>query len=335
MKIGVLGAGAFGTALAKLLESKGHEVKLWAFLEEEARQINETRQSLTLPGVFLGPRVHVSSDLENVVSGLPILVGVTPIKGIRPVLKKALPHLHPKVILVNGSKGLEMESFQTVSQMYQEVLPEDIAHRAVFMSGPTFAKELAAGLPAALVAASQDPESLRVVRKELSTPNFRIFSSKDPMGVCLAGALKNVYAIATGVCDSLGYGLNARAATISRALAEMSHLGKEMGADPMTFLGLAGIGDLVLTCTGDLSRNRRFGLALGKGEKMEEIIKKLNGIAEGVYTAKAINQLSHKLHIKLPIAHLVYRALYEGLDVKKAVHILLSLETSEEFTSSQ
>lgn len=330
MKVTVLGAGAFGTAFCKILEQNSHQVTVWAWTEEEARGLRETRQNPNMPGVILGPGVKVSSDLAEALSGASLVIGVTPFNAIRGVLSQAKGFFADDVILVNGSKGLEMESFRTAEEIYREVLPAAVAERAVFVSGPTFAKELAAGLPAALVGASQRPESVDWVREAIATPTFRIFSSKDTVGVCLAGALKNVYAIAAGASDSLGYGLNARAALISRASAEMTQLGVKLGADPLTFMGLAGIGDLVLTCTGDLSRNRRLGLALGLGKTLEQAFAELHGIAEGYYTARAIHRMSRKLKIKLPIAHLIYRFLYEGLELQKAVDILLSLHTDHE-----
>jgi glycerol-3-phosphate dehydrogenase (NAD(P)+) len=182
-----------------------------------------------------------------------------------------------------------------------------------------------------MVAASHFPQSARSIQREFSSRYFHIFTSEDVVGVCLAGALKNVYAIGTGIADSLGYGDSARAATISRALAEMSQLGIRMGANPMTFLGLAGIGDLVLTCIGDQSRNRRTGLALGQGKKLEEVLQELGGVAEGVTTAKAVEALMQTKHISMPIAHLIYRILYEDLEVKKAIRILMSLPSFGEF----
>ncbi len=330
MKVAVLGAGAFGAAFCKILESHDHEVGLWSFSEQEAQAIQSTRQSPNMPGVLLGPRVRVTTDMKNALADASVVIGGTPLNAIRAVMAQAKDCLAKDAVLVNGSKGLEMKTFDTAEQIYRQVLPEAVAQRAVFLSGPTFAKELAAGLPAAAVGASKNPESVAKVKEALASPVFRIFYSADTVGVCLAGALKNVYAIAAGVSDSLGYGLNARAALISRASAEMSHLGVKLGADPMTFMGLAGLGDLVLTCTGDLSRNRRLGLALGKGEKPEKIFSELHGIAEGYYTAQAIDLLSHRLHIRLPIAHLVYRFLFEGLALEKAVKILLSLHTDQE-----
>lgn len=330
MKIAVLGAGAFGTAFCKILERRGHRACLWSWTEKEAQALRDNRQNPNMPGVHLSPDLQITSNLSEALSEASLAIGVTPFNAIRGVLTQALPFLERDAILVNGSKGLEMESFRSADQIYREVLPAEFSDRAVFMSGPTFAKELAAGLPAALVAASRETESVERVREALATPYFRIFTSRDTVGVCLSGALKNVYAIAAGVSDALGYGLNARAAIISRASAEMTQLGLKLGADRMTFLGLAGIGDLVLTCTGDLSRNRRLGLALGAGKGLEESFAELHGIAEGYYTAAAIHRMSRQLHLKLPIAHLVYRFLYEGLDLQKAVDILLSLHTDHE-----
>lgn len=330
-KIAVLGAGAFGAAFTKILAKKGHQLHLWAYQKEEVEHLKKTGEAMFLPGVPLGPKILFTDDLEEAVSGTEIVIGITPLTAIRRIFTQILPYLGPDVLVVNCSKGMETETCATVHQIYEEILPPSLSARAVYLSGPTFATELAHGLPAAIVAASHFSLSARFIQNEFSSNFFRVFTSEDVVGVCLAGALKNIYAIATGISDSLGYGNNARAAIIARALAEMSHLGTTMGANPMTFLGLAGIGDLVLTCIGDLSRNRRTGLALGRGKKLEQVLKELGGVAEGVYTAKAVDRLMEEKRIRMPIAHLIYRVLYEDLEPRQAVRILMSLPPTGEF----
>lgn len=332
MKVAILGSGAFGGAISKLLERRNHDIHLWSYREDEAREIRETRRIPNLPALQVGPGVHVTHDLEEAVAGAPIVFQATPVQGIRAVLRQAVLHLDANAIVINGSKGIEVETLSTVEDVFREVLPAATFRRAVYFSGPTFAAEIARDLPAALLGASRDHDSLKKVKSAFTTERFHIFDTTDTTGVCLAGALKNVYAIAAGASDTLGLGTNARAALVSRSLAELSHLGVKMGADPITFLGLAGLGDLVLTCTGDLSRNRRLGMALGEGSTAEEAFEKLHGVAEGYFTAKAMHSLASKCSTHLPIAALVYQVLYEGLDIEEAVHILLSLDTFHEFS---
>lgn len=332
MKVAILGSGAFGGAVSTLLERRAHQVYLWSHREDAAREIRETRRIPNLPSLRIPSAVQVTHDMEEAVTGAPLVFQATPVQGIRAVLRQAVPHLDAKAIVINGSKGIEVDTLSTVEDLFREVLPPTLFRRAVYFSGPTFAAELAKGLPAALVGASADRDALKKAKAAFTTDRFHVFDTTDTTGVCLAGALKNVYAIAAGASDTLGLGTNARAALVSRSLAELSHLGVKMGADPITFLGLAGLGDLVLTCTGDLSRNRRLGMALGEGRKAEEAFEALHGVAEGYFTAKAMHALAREHHTHLPIARLVYQVLYEELDIEEAVRILLSLDTFHEFS---
>jgi len=331
MNIGVVGAGSYGTALAKLLADKGHAVSMWCRSPELAAAIGDTRENAAyLPGFKLPETVQVTADLAAAVSGKGIVLGVTPSHAARDVLGRAAEHLHPSTIVVNASKGLEQGTMDRVDQIYTEIFPAPIAARACFLSGPTFAKELAMRCPSAIVIASRDHGAADAVQHEFSTDRFRVYTSEDVIGVQVGGALKNVVAIAAGMSDGLSYGLNARAALITRGLAEISRIGVKLGADPLTFAGLSGMGDLVLTCSGELSRNRQVGLALGRGEKLDDIIGRMNMVAEGVKTAKVAYEVSKKIGVSAPISALMHGVLYEGLPANEAVQQLMGRALKKE-----
>ncbi len=324
MQIAVLGAGAFGSSLSLLLAGRGHTVTLWCYGADEARAIEETGESLFLPGHKLGDAVAPTNDIAEAVRGKPVVLLVSPSHSIRDVMTAAAPHLEPDVLVVSASKGIEVETLMTIDQIVADVVPEEISARSAYLSGPTFSKELARGLPGAIVVASHSEESARLVQSEFSTDRLRVYTTDDVIGVELCGALKNVCAIGAGVSDGLGYGLNARAAFITRGLTEIIRIGRVMGAHPMTFAGLAGMGDLVLTCTGDLSRNRRLGLALGKGMGVEEALASLGGVAEGMKTTKAAWSLARKHDVSMPITDVLHGMLYEGKSAKNALGELMS-----------
>ncbi len=330
MEIAVLGAGAFGTALAKLLSDHGHSITLWCRNADAAREIEDLRESRQLPGCRLGERVTATHELAVAVGGKPIVIGVVPSHAIRDVLGRAAAHFADGVILVNASKGIELGTLATIDQIYREELPADVAQRAAFLSGPTFAKELARGLPAAIVVAAHRPSSAHFVQEALGSDTFRIYTTEDVIGVELAGALKNVVAIGAGIADGLGYGHNTRAALITRGLNEIARVGTRLGAHPLTFAGLAGMGDLVLTCTGDLSRNRQVGLELGKGRGIDDILAGMSSVAEGVRTTKAARDLARKLNVETPIVDAIYGCLYEGKTAQEAVVELLRREVRHE-----
>jgi len=323
MEIAVLGAGAFGSSLSLLLAARGHTIDLWCYAPNEAAAIAETGESLFLPGHKLGEAVKPTNDIAEAVAGKPCVLIVSPSHSIRSVLTAALPHLGPDVLLVNASKGIEIESLSTIDQIVADVVPEAMSARSAYLSGPTFSKELARGMPGAIVVASHSEESARIVQREFSTDRLRVYTTEDVTGVELCGALKNVCAIGAGITDGFGYGLNARAAFITRGLNEIIRMGRVMGAHPMTFAGLAGMGDLVLTCTGDLSRNRRLGLALGKGMGVEEALASLGGVAEGMKTAKAAWALAQKHEVSMPITDVIHGILYEGKSAKDALSELM------------
>lgn len=324
LPVAVIGAGSYGTCLAILLAGAGHQTTLWARSEDTARTLREERENkLYLPGFRFPDGLEVTSDLEAAVRGKAIVVGVTPSHGIRDVLGRAAIWLDPDVVVVNASKGLEDGSLATIEQVYQQIFPARIAARATYLSGPTFAAEIAGGMPSAIVLAGHDPETTRFVQQQISTDRFRTYSTDDVTGVLVGGAIKNVVAIAAGVSDGLGFGSNARAALITRGLAEIARIGAVMGAQPATFSGLSGMGDLVLTCSSDTSRNRKVGLALGQGRTMEAILADMRMVAEGVKTTKVAWQLAAKLGVPAPITDVMHAIIHEGAPAKDAMQRLM------------
>jgi glycerol-3-phosphate dehydrogenase (NAD(P)+) len=323
-RIAVVGAGSFGTSLALVFGSAGHAISLWCHEPDLARRMEASRENAVyLPGFPLPASVQVTNDLAAAVAGCELVLGVTPSQVIRQVLGSAAAHLLPEAVVINCSKGLEEGTLDRIDQIYEDILPAPAYRRSAYLSGPTFARELAAGLPAALVVASRDPASAAHVQKTLSAERFRLYTSEDVIGVLLGGALKNVVAIAAGVADGLGFGSNARAALITRGLAEITRIGVHLGADPLTFSGLSGMGDLVLTCSGDLSRNRQVGLALGKGKKLPEIISEMRMVAEGVKTAQVGFQLAQRHGVQAPIIEFMYQVLYQDLPARNALTQLM------------
>ena len=323
--VAVIGAGSYGTCLAILAASAGHRVDFWCRGAAAAAELEATRvNKLYLPGFTLPAGVTVTADLEAAVRGKQIVVGVTPSHAIRDVLGRAAAWLDPDVVVVNASKGLEDGTLQTIDQVYADIFPARIAGRATFLSGPTFAAEIAGGMPSAIVLAGRDPETTQMVQRALSTDRFRTYSTDDVVGVLVGGAIKNVVAIAAGVSDGLGFGSNARAALITRGLAEITRIGVAMGADPVTFAGLSGMGDLVLTCSSDTSRNRKVGLALGRGQTMAEILADMRMVAEGVKTTKVAWDLARKLGVPAPITEVMHAIVHEGAPAKETMQRLMA-----------
>jgi glycerol-3-phosphate dehydrogenase (NAD(P)+) len=322
--IGVIGAGSYGTCLAMLFGRAGHRVSLWARNPETVAAMQASRVCSYLPGHRLPETITVTNDLEAAVRGKQFVVGVTPSHGAREVLGRAAQWMDPEVVVINASKGLEDGRLHTLDRVYEEIFPERIAMRATYLSGPTFAGEIAAGLPAAIVLAGRDHKTTALAQATLKTLHFRIYRTDDVTGVLVGGALKNVIAIGAGVSDGMGFGSNTRVALMTRGLAEITRIGVAMGANPLTFAGLSGMGDLVLTCSGDASRNRRVGLALGKGKKMADVLAEIGQVAEGVNTAKVAKQLADKLGVEAPIMHVMHAALHEGMPMKDVVEALLS-----------
>ena len=327
-KIGVIGAGAWGTALAMLLADKGHDVTLWMYekdLAEETRQTRENR--VYLPGLRLPASINVTSSLETAVKDKPVILSVVPSHTVRAVTKQLVPFLRKDAIIVSASKGIEIETLMPLSEIFRDVLPKEFHDRLSFLSGPSFAKEVAVKMPTAVALAAYDQAIGRQVQEIFSNSYFRVYTNPDVIGVELAGSLKNVVAIAAGVLEGMGYGYNTMAALLTRGLAEMARLGIAMGGNQQTF---SGMGDLVLTCTGGLSRNRTLGARLGKGEKLNDIMSGAKTVAEGVKTAKAARNLAIKYDVSMPVVEEVYQLLYEGKDPKTAVKDLMARELKGE-----
>lgn len=315
--VAVIGAGNWGTALADLLARNGHSVRLWAFEPDVVAAINARHENpLYLSGVPLSPGLTATADAPAAVRDADLVVIAVPSHVFRAVVTGLAPSVRPEALLLIATKGLEPGSLALLSAVTAEILP---GHRIVVLSGPSFAEEVYRRQPTAVVAASVDGRAARQAQDAFSNREFRVYVHHDVVGVQLGGALKNVIAIAAGMLEGLGLGHNARAALITRGLAEISRLGHAMGADPLTFAGLAGLGDLVLTTTGSLSRNRALGLAVAEGKTLDEWRAGHRTVAEGAETARVAVALAARHQVDLPICTQVHRILYEGQDVKKAV----------------
>ena len=328
----VLGAGAWGTALAKLLSDKGDAVVLYARRPELASQVARTRMNdRYLPGVRLPDRLEVTSDLERAVTGADLVLLVVPSHAVRGVMVAIAPFLPVPAPIVSATKGIENDSLMLMREVIVDVLGSTAGDRVAALSGPSFAREVAVGLPAAIVVASSSPEVAYEVQQRFAGERLRVYTSDDPVGVEVGGALKNVIAIAAGASEGLGYGHNARAALVTRGLAEMVRLSMAKGGNALTLAGLAGLGDLVLTCTGELSRNRTVGLELGRGRALSDALEGLGHVAEGVRTAKSAYDLGRRFGVDMPITTEVYQVLYEGKSPKQAVSDLLARANRPEF----
>ncbi len=327
-RIAVIGAGAWGTALADLFSEIGHEVTLWVFEADLCvRMASQRENDVYLPGIALHENLRFTSDLAEAASaGQDILVSVMPSHVVRGVWAKLAPSIHEETIIASATKGVEENTLRLPSQIISECIGEAGGEQRVLacLSGPTFARELAERRPTAITAASEDSEVAHAIQEALSAPHFRIYTGVDPIGAQLGGALKNVIALAAGIADGMELGLNARAALIVRGLAEIGRLGVAMGGRAETFAGLAGMGDLVLTCTGDLSRNRTVGVRLGRGEPLRKILESMTAVAEGVSTAPAAVGLADKFRVEMPICREVHAILYEGHNPEDAVRALMS-----------
>ncbi len=333
-KIAVVGAGAWGTALADHLARGGRRVSLWALEPEVARAINERRENpLYLAGHSLTEGICATSDLTEALGDSETVVLVCPSQKVREVAGRARGFLGPGILIVCASKGIENDTRMTMSEVLAEVLDRPGKENLVCLSGPSFAEEVARRMPTVVVAASPHPQAARRVQTVFASEVFRVYGSDDIVGVELGGAIKNVIAMAAGTTDGLGFGTNTRAALITRGLAEMARLGVAKGANPLTFAGLAGMGDLVLTCTGELSRNRRVGLRIGRGESIERILSETRTVAEGIRTAKSTYNLARRLGVEMPIIEEIYRVLYEGKEPRQAVRDLMTRDLKHELHS--
>jgi glycerol-3-phosphate dehydrogenase (NAD(P)+) len=323
--VAILGAGAWGTALARVLAEHGEASRLWTWQPEHAAAMQRERENRQfLPGFSLHPAIEPNADMQHTLSGANAVLLVVPTAAFRSTLAQAQPFIPSEAAILIASKGIEPGSLMLLSEVVEVVLGTAARARTVVLSGPSFAKEVALGLPTSLVAAATSEALATSVQQRLSSDRFRVYAGDDPIGVQVGGALKNVIAIAAGACDGLGFGHNTRAALITRGLAEVARLALAKGGHVLTLAGLAGLGDLVLTCTGDLSRNRTVGYELGRGKSLSDALGELGHVAEGVVTADSAYHLAARLGVDLPISSEVYRVLFEDKPVLDAVRAVLS-----------
>jgi len=324
-KIGILGAGGWGTALAILLESNGHSVHLWEYRSDVALELSRTRENRDfLPGVNIPKKIKITSDLEEAVEKKDFILFTLPSHVVRSVGEKISKLELDNSLIVSCSKGIENNTLLRMSQVILETLPNFPEERIVVLSGPSHAEEVSRKIPTVVVAASVSDKSANQVQKIFMCPTFRVYTSKDVIGVELGGALKNIIAIAAGISDGVGFGDNTKAALMTRGIVEITRLGTAMGANSLTFAGLSGIGDLIVTCTSRHSRNRYVGEQLGKGKSLHEVLDGMVMVAEGIKTTRSANDLSKNYSVEMPITREVYRVLFEGKKPKKAVYDLMT-----------
>ncbi|MFQ6058590.1 MAG: NAD(P)H-dependent glycerol-3-phosphate dehydrogenase [Anaerolineae bacterium] len=318
--ITVIGTGQWGTMLAVMLARRGLPVTLWARTAAEAEELRAGRENrLRLPGVIFPDDLAVSSSLEESLAGCWLLLLVVPAQRMRENVQRLRPYVHKGTAIISAAKGLEMETALRMTQVIKEELPEEHHARIGVLSGPNLAREIAAGLPASTVIAARDPSVAQFVQGLLMSPKFRVYTHDDVIGVELAGALKNIIALGAGAADEFGYGDNAKAAFMTRGLAEMARLGVAAGANPMTFAGLAGLGDLICTCASRHSRNHYVGEELAKGRSWNDIEASMKMVAEGVYTTVAARKLAQKYGVEMPITEAIYQVIFEGKNPRQAV----------------
>jgi glycerol-3-phosphate dehydrogenase (NAD(P)+) len=322
--VAVIGAGSWGTALSLTLSNIGHAVRLWAFEDDVVEGIQTRRENhIYLPGIGLPKGILATTSLSQAIDKAEFVLTVMPSHVCRSLYEQMLPLLRPEMVLVSATKGLEVGSLMRMSEVIRSVIAQRFVARLAVLSGPSFAREVARGDPTAVVTASQTPDLARYVQKEFSSKTLRLYASNDEAGVELGGAIKNVIALAAGVIEGLGLGHNPKAALITRGLAEMTRLARACGARSETLAGLAGMGDLVLTCTGNLSRNRRVGVELGKGRKLSEIMQSMHEVAEGVMTTEAAVALSRLHNVEMPITRQVQRILQDQVSPQEAIRELM------------
>jgi glycerol-3-phosphate dehydrogenase (NAD(P)+) len=333
--IGVIGAGSWGTALAKMLAESGHDVTLWAYEADVTTAVNAQHENTSyLPGFKLPEALRATSDIAAAVRGKEFLVSVSPSHTVRAVMSAAVAHVDGAPYIVSATKGVEEASLQTMAGVLEEAMGSEHAERICALSGPSFAREVADRVPTAVTVAARTHALAEEVQKVFSTPYFRVYTADDLIGVEIGGTVKNIIAVATGVSDGLGFGANTRAALITRGLAETARLAVRLGANPLTLSGLAGMGDLVLTCTGDLSRNRTVGLRLGRGEGLDAILADMKMVAEGVKNTRSIRALAAKLGVEMPITEQMYAMLYENKPPRQVVSDLMTRGLKPEFDRS-
>jgi glycerol-3-phosphate dehydrogenase (NAD(P)+) len=320
----IIGAGSWGTALAIVLAPRFERIRLWAHEADLVERMHSTRvNDVFLPGFSLPPNVEPTADLGQALERAAIVVGVMPSRFARKLYQEMLPHLKPEMRFVSATKGLEQGTLLRMSEVARQAIGEKFEPRVTVLSGPTFAREVAGGEPTAVVIASQDQELAASIQREFSGPTFRLYVNDDPVGVEIGAALKNIIAIGAGICDGLGLGNNSIAALITRGLAEITRLAIALGGQPRTLAGLAGLGDLVLTCNGDLSRNRSVGIELARGRKLADIVDSMTMIAEGLETTAAAVDLARKFHVDMPITEQMGSILQGRISPRDAIRELM------------
>jgi len=328
MRCSVVGAGAWGTALADLLTRNGHEVLLWAYEPDVVESVNKRHENVRfLGGNALSPALKATGDIQRAVEGAELITLATPSQVLRSIIRSASKSVNASAPIVVASKGIEKGTLSLMTEVAEQEIP---GATVVALSGPSFAKEVVTCQPTAVVVASENDGAAAIAQRAFSSSYFRAYTHTDVIGVELGGALKNVMAVATGIAEGLGLGFNARAALVTRGLAEMTRLGLALGAEQSTFAGLAGLGDLVLTCTGSLSRNRAVGVEVGKGRALEEVLRDNETVAEGVVTAQSARELAAREGIEMPIVDTVNRVLFEGQPARSAIAALMTRELRAE-----
>jgi glycerol-3-phosphate dehydrogenase (NAD(P)+) len=328
--VAMLGAGSWGTALAIHLARVGHAVRLWARNPGLVAELSRDRTHRSHPTVAFPDGLTASADLEASCRDVDAVIVACPSHAVRSMAGTFAAYVRPTALVVSTAKGIEVDSRLTMSAVLERVLPDRLPARVSVLSGPSFAREVAQGMPTAVTAAARNLGVAEELQRLFNGPTFRVYTSVDTVGVEIGGAVKNVIAVAAGVSDGLGFGSNTRAALITRGLAEISRLAIRLGADRATLAGLAGLGDLILTCTGDLSRNRQVGLALGRGQKLDDILAGMSEVAEGVRNTASVRELARSVDVEMPIAEQMYLLLYEGKDPKQAVTDLMSRRLKHE-----
>ncbi|MHB1127289.1 MAG: NAD(P)H-dependent glycerol-3-phosphate dehydrogenase [Bacillota bacterium] len=330
-KVAVLGAGSWGTALAMLLAQKKYQVWLWARREEHAASIAATRENLNfLPGVIIPESIRITARLTEAVAGAAIIVLSVPSHGVREMASLLVPVIDRNAVVINTAKGLEPDTLMRLSQVIAQELPDGMEQQVATLSGPSHAEEVSRNIPTTVVVAARLRRVAELAQEVMMSPHFRVYTNPDVIGVELGGALKNIIALATGIIDGMGLGDNTRAALMTRGLAEIARLGMKMGAQPLTFAGLAGVGDLIVTCTSMHSRNRRAGILLGQGLSLEKTLAEVGMVVEGVRTTEAAYRLAKTYQVEMPITNEVYRVLFQGQDPSQGVANLMGRGKTQE-----
>lgn len=320
-KIAVIGSGSWGTALAVMLDKYGHDVTIWSWQEEEARRIREDGEHKEfLPGVPIRKEIKIVTSMEEAVKEAELVIAAVPSKFVRVNMEKFAPYLKKGQIIINVAKGIEDGSLKTIAEVIKECVPQC---EVAVLSGPSHAEEVGRGVPTAAVIAAKNEETAKMIQSEFSNPVFRLYTNTDVVGVEIGAAMKNIIALAAGMSDGLGYGDNTKAALMTRGMAEIKRLGMALGGEEKTFFGLSGIGDLIVTCTSMHSRNRRAGILIGQGKSLDETLKEVHMVVEGVNSAKAAAKLAKKYNVSMPITEAIIGVLFEGADARNAVYNLM------------